>query len=319
MKPYLQYLVVLLDNTSIAYCHAENPLQERKLIPIDTLRQAILFGMKQNLMLQFVYPDYELPQEYNELIESIDHVKIGRDVIVCNRVEELPVSNVNTIVLRLTINDFITNVQTIVSHLAYFKRLNITLTDIESFTDDLIPAYKEALSVLSDAIAAQYKVRNQLQVNILTDRLQLTEMRNCDAGIGNITLAPNGKFYLCPAFYYDEQMDISNRMNYKIKDATRSVGDLQHGIQIPNKQLLQLDHAPLCRICDAYHCHRCIWLNQRLTWDNNTPSRQQCLIAHVERNATQHLQAELQTIGYQFEKQIENITYLDPFEVRNEI
>ncbi|MGM9830964.1 MAG: CXXX repeat peptide maturase [Paludibacteraceae bacterium] len=319
MKPYLQYLVVLLDNTSIAYCHAENPLQERKLIPIDTLRQAILFGMKQNLMLQFVYPDYELPQEYNELIESIDHVKIGRDVIVCNRVEELPVSNVNTIVLRLTINDFITNVQTIVSHLAYFKRLNITLTDIESFTDDLIPAYKEALSVLADAIAAQYKVRNQLQVNILTDRLQLTEMRNCDAGIGNITLAPNGKFYLCPAFYYDEQMDISNRMNYKIKDATRSVGDLQHGIQIPNKQLLQLDHAPLCRICDAYHCHRCIWLNQRLTWDNNTPSRQQCLIAHVERNATQHLQAELQTIGYQFEKQIENITYLDPFEVRNEI
>ena len=80
MKPYLQYLVVLLDDTSMAYCHAENPLTERRLMPLDTLRKAILFGMKQNLMIQFVYPDYELLAEYNELIETIDHVKIGREV-----------------------------------------------------------------------------------------------------------------------------------------------------------------------------------------------------------------------------------------------
>ncbi len=80
MKPYLQYLVILLDDTSVAYCHADNPLTESRLMPLDTLRKAIRFGMKQNLMIQYVYPDYELPEEYNSVIESIDHVKIGRDV-----------------------------------------------------------------------------------------------------------------------------------------------------------------------------------------------------------------------------------------------
>ena len=153
---------------------------------------------------------------------------------------------------------------------------------------------------------------------MITDRLQLTEMHNCEAGVGNITIAPNGKFYLCPAFYYDEQMGISNRMNYKTKDASRSVGDLEQGIDIPNKQLLQLDHAPLCRICDAYHCNRCIWLNQKLTWDNNTPSHQQCVISHLERNASRDLQMKMQEIGYKFENEIKEINYLDPFDVKEE-
>lgn len=154
--------------------------------------------------------------------------------------------------------------------------------------------------------------------NMLTDRLVLTEMHNCEAGIGNITVAPNGKFYLCPAFYYDEQMGISNRMNHSTKDASRSVGDLDNGLQIPNKQLLELDHAPLCRKCDAYHCHRCIWLNDRLTMDANTPSHQQCVLAHLERNAGRELQQMLAAQGLHTGNEIPEIDYLDPFDVREE-
>ena len=105
MKKYLQYLVVLLDNTSVAYCHADNPLTERQLMPLETLRKAILFGMKQNLMIQFVYPDYELPAEYNELIETIDHVKIGREVVIENGVPQTIKSK--NVVLRLSVADFI--------------------------------------------------------------------------------------------------------------------------------------------------------------------------------------------------------------------
>ena len=105
MKNYMQYLVILLDDTSEAYCHADNPLKERRLMPLDTLRKAILFGMKQNLMIQYIYPDYDLPEEYNALIESIDHVKIGRDVRVYNGVSA-SVAGKN-VVLRLTIGEFI--------------------------------------------------------------------------------------------------------------------------------------------------------------------------------------------------------------------
>lgn len=316
MKPYLQYLVVLLDDTSMAYCHAENPLKERRLMPLDTLRQAILFGMKQNLMIQFVYPDYELPVEYNELIETIDHVKIGREVEIFNSVPQS--IDGDNVVLRLSVAEFIERQYDIATLLPQTKRLNICLTDIENFKDEQIEDYKRALVTLNAVLLNLYKSAKQPQFNLITDRLQLTEMHNCEAGVGNITIAPNGKFYLCPAFYYDEQLGISSRMNHKTKDASRSVGDLEQGIDIPNKQLLQLDHAPLCRICDAYHCNRCIWLNQKLTWDNNTPSHQQCVISHLERNASRDLQLKMQEVGYKFETEIKEINYLDPFDVKEE-
>lgn len=316
MKSYLQYLVVLLDDTSMAYCHAENSLKERCLMPLDTLRKAILFGMKQNLMIQFVYPNYELPTEYNELIETIDHVKIGREVKIFNSVPQRIEGD--NVVLRLSVAEFVDRQYDIATLLLQAKRLNICLTDIENFKDEQIEDYKRALATLNAVLLNLYKSAKQPQFNLITDRLQLTEMHNCEAGVGNITIAPNGKFYLCPAFYYDEQLGISNRMNHKTKDASRSVGDLEQGIDIPNKQLLQLDHAPLCRICDAYHCNRCIWLNQKLTWDNNTPSHQQCVISHLERNASRDLQIKMQEIGYRFENEIKEINYLDPFDVKEE-
>ena len=312
----LQYLVILLDDTSVAYCHANNPLREPNLMPLDTLRKSILFGMKENLMIQFVYPDYELPEEYNEIIESIDHVKIGRDVAVYNNVPS--VITTENAVLRLSIVDFTAKRYDIAALLPQVKRLNICLTDIDFFKDEQQEDYKKALATLNAVLYNQYKLGKQPQLNILTDRLQLKEMHNCGAGDSNITIAPNGKFYLCPAFYYDEKAGISNRLNHHRPSSEQSVGDLETGLQIPNPQLLKLDHAPLCRICDAYHCNRCIWLNQKLTWDNNTPSHQQCLIAHLERNATRGLQQQIKADGYKVEEEIKKIDYLDPFDVKEE-
>lgn len=311
----LQYLVILLDDTSVAYCHASNPLTERKLIPLDTLKKAILFGMKENLMIQYVYPEYELPAEYIDVLESIDNIKIGRDVAVYNSVPDF-VSKENA-VLRLSIAEFLTKQYNIAALLPQITRLNICLTDVESFRDEQIDDYKKALSTLGNVLHNLFLSGKQPQVNIITDRLRLSKMHNCGAGDSNITIAPNGKFYFCPAFYYDEQNGVNNRLNHHNPSSDRSVGDLENGLQIPNPQLLKLDHAPLCRNCDAYHCNRCIWLNQKLTWDKNTPSHQQCVLAHLERNASRELQ---QKLGGDFPKEtiINEITYLDPFDVREQ-
>ena len=312
----LQYLVILLDDTSVAYCHAENPLIKRNLIPLDTLKKAILFGMKENLMIQYVYPDYELPDEYNDVIEYIDHIKIGREVAIYKDVPQTITAE--NAVLRLSIAEFITKQYDIAALLPQVTRLNICLIDVENLREEQAEDYKKALSTLNAVLFNLYKSGKQPQLNILTDRLQLTEMHNCGAGDTNITIAPNGKFYLCPAFYYDEKMGISNRLNHHKPSSERSVGDLENGLQIPNPQLLKLDHAPLCRICDACHCNRCIWLNQKLTWDNNTPSHQQCVIAHLERNAARDLQQQLIKEGFVFENEIKQIDYLDPFDVREQ-
>ena len=178
----LQYLIILLDDTSVAFCHADNPLKERNLMPIDTLRKAILFGMKENLMIQFVYPDYELPAEYDDVIESIDHTKIGKDVKIYNSVPAA-VEGKN-VVLRLLLSEVVEKQYDIAALLSQVERMNICLTDIESYNDGMQEAYAKALDTLNDMLVNLYKSQKAPQLNVLTDRLQLKEMHNCEAGVG---------------------------------------------------------------------------------------------------------------------------------------
>ena len=328
----LQYLVILLDDTSMAYCHADNPLKERNLIPLETLRKGILFGMKQNLMIQYVFPDYALPKEYAEVIESIDNVKIypvgckpvtgiedgnDADVEVASEVPEKV--EAKNLVLRLVFSEMLAKKDEITKLFASGTRINLCITDVEQFTDELIETYKQVLNEWNAVLLDLYKQGQSPQFNLLTDRMMLDKMHNCDAGVSNITLAPNGKFYLCPAFYYDEQTKVDNQLNHHQPTSDNAVGDLEKGLDIPNLQLLKLDHAPLCRNCDAYQCRRCLWLNRKLTWDLNTPSHQQCVMAHLERNASRDLLNDIRKVG-EFMPQIDikEINYLDPFEVRKE-
>lgn len=96
LKDMLQYLVILLDDTSVSFCHYSNPIKERRLMPLDILKKGILWAMKENLMIQFVFPDYTLPNKYLDVIETIDHSKIkpveqysNADVIVVQSWEDL--------------------------------------------------------------------------------------------------------------------------------------------------------------------------------------------------------------------------------------
>ena len=328
----LQYLVIILDDTSVAYCHADNPLKERNLMPIETLKKGILFGMKHNLMIQYVFPNYELPKEYAEAIESIDNVKIypmgckpvtgiedgsNADVEVANTVPEKV--EAKNLVIRLPFSEMLKQKDEIAKLFASGARINLCITDVEQFTDEQIEAYKQLLNEWNATLLELYKQGQSPQFNLLTDRMMLEKMHNCEAGVSNITLAPNGKFYLCPAFYYDERMQVDNQLNHHKPTSDNSVGDMEKGLNIPNQQLLKLDHAPLCRNCDAYQCRRCIWLNRKLTWDNNTPSHQQCVMAHIERNASRNLLNDIRKVGEFIPNiDIKEINYLDPFEVRKE-
>lgn len=311
----LQYLIILIDDISLSYCHANNPIKVSRIIPLDTLKKAIVFGMKHNLMIHFVLPPYQLSNDYIDMMNMIDHISIGKDIVVCS---SIPTDiYCKHLVLRLTIKNFLNNSSMIMSIIPNVERINICFTDIECFSNKDIEKYSLVLEDISKKLIEELENGKFHQVNILTDRLFLSEMKNCGAGVSNITLAPNGRFYICPAFYYDEQMQIDNMMNYKDIEFDRSVGDLSKGISIPNQHLLSLDYAPLCRKCDSYHCDRCIWLNQKLTWDNNTPSHQQCLMSHIERNASKKLSNVIKEMGCFTGKmkEIRDIDYLDPIDI----
>ena len=305
----LQYLIILLDDTSTSYCHYENPAKKAELIPLDILKTGIRFGMKENLMIQFVYPNYELPAEYKEVIESIDHSKIkptkeDADVWVVNSIKDVKADI--PVVWRTDRQTLFDSEPYVANVLENVPSLNIVLTDVTAFTDADIDAYKAFLQRLSVKIEQLYVDGKAPQLNLLTDRMMLKEMNNCGAGDTTITLAPNGKFYICPAFYYEAETD--------------SVGDLEHGLDIKNKQLYKLEYAPICRHCDAYQCKRCIWLNRKTTLEVNTPSHEQCVLAHIERNASRELLQNIRKHGTFLPEQedIKEIDYLDPFDKRDE-
>lgn len=310
----LTYLIILLDDTSPSYCHYEVTSKKRRLIGFDDLKSGILFAMKENLNIQFVYPNYKLPEEYERAIESIDHTKImpdsqadEADVIILTNWKE-KITNVvenSTCIIRASIKELFENHNQLKALLNKVSRLNVALTDVANFTDNDIDTYSNLLNDVGDDVSTIIQAGKSIQLNLLTDRMMLENMNNCNAGVNNVTLAPNGKFYLCPAFYYENTQD--------------DVGDLSSGLIIKNQQLLRLDHAPICRECDAYHCKRCVWLNEKLTLDKNTPSHQQCVMAHLERNASRRLLDKLANNGIKLSNthKIEELTELDPFNIVN--
>lgn len=328
----IHYLIILLDDTSTSYCHYQNLKTERKLISIEELKAGIFFGMKENLMIQYVLPDYELPKEYKEVMNSIDsHLIVpstcedknaveAADVIVFEDWTKLIHWNFDlsqTYVLRTSRRDFFDHHTILNDVFAKVSRLNVVFKGVESFTDNDIDTYKHVLEELSDSLVKEYKQGNYVQFNLLTDRMMLNEMNNCGAGDSNITLAPDGKFYICPAFYYDEVCDGNEVSLGDVCHKGYSIGSLADGLNIKNAHLYKLDHAPLCRNCDAYQCKRCVWLNRRTTLEVNTPSHEQCVVAHLERNASRDLLAAIRKYGdFLPEKEIKEINYLDPFDVR---
>ena len=311
----LQYLIVLLDDTSVSYCHYSNAKTERKLIALSDLKEAVLFSMKRNLTIQFIYPDYALPPEYKDLIESVPHTKIASssaiekgiaDIVVINNWQDLQdcsFDETTIYVWRTLKGDFFNHYNLIIGILEKVVRLNIIITDIETFDEEDFKAYQRVLNVISDSVEKIYN-KKEVQLNLLTDRMMLEKMNNCNAGWESITFAPDGRFYICPAFY---------------QEGLYSVGDLKSGLTIKNPLLYRLDHAPLCRNCDAYQCQRCIWLNNKTTLEVNTPSHEQCVVSHLERNASITLLENIrQHRSFLPNQEIKEIDYLDPFDVRKE-
>lgn len=304
----LKYLIIQLDDTSTSFCHYPSRDSGRKLISLNDLKVAILWAMKENLMIQFLYPDYELPQEYSDAIESIDHVKIRpaecgakEDILVANSFDALKKLPENaTVVLRISSEGLKELPEKLHPVLANMARLNVVITDSERMGDEIMASYAKVLDELAGLVKSEYECGHAVQLNLLTDRMLLDAMNNCNAGWESLTVAPDGKFYICPAFYLDGE---------------NSVGSPSEGLDIKNPQLFRLDHAPICRNCDAYQCRRCVWLNKKMTLDVNTPSHEQCITAHAERNATRKLLAEIRKLGeFLPGKDIPEIDYTDPFD-----
>ena len=154
-----------------------------------------------------------------------------------------------------------------------------------------------ALALLSCALSAR-------EVYVSSSEGIDTNDGSKNAPLKTLAAAPkeNAKIFLKRGDTFYEELK-----NFKNCDITKD-------IEIKNQQLYRLDHAPICRECDAYHCKRCVWLNRKLTLEVNTPSHEQCIVAHTERNASKRLLEDINKTEALIDNTIENLDYIDPFD-----
>lgn len=304
----MKFLIIQLCDSAVSFCNYK-PLETPKLMSIDVLESTLIWGIKNGLNVQILYPNYDIPSTYQSLIDKFEHIEIrelgkehNADIWVVNNLSELEQCEfiASPIIVHIAISEFMRNYREVGSILPKVKRLNICFNDVQSFTDEMEAQYETALSYLKKTIEELYTKNIPVQLNLITDRTMLTAMNNCNAGIDSITVAPDGKFYICPAFY------LSN---------SEACGNAKDGVSIANQRLFAVEYAPICRLCDAFHCRRCVYLNKLLTYEVNTPSHQQCVMSHIERRVSKNLLNSIRKFGqYAPDVEIPNLEYNDPFD-----
>jgi CXXX repeat peptide maturase len=316
------YLLVILEKGAVPFCHYSNPyyhsLAQPSFMPLEILEEVVVYAGTNGQFLNYLYGKHPLPKEYDDLIGTTSHVKMiplcqkGKytDGVLVLEADENHLFGViesdsgRNLILRAGAADLPDLSDTVDALRGKFKRLNIHLVGMESFTEKDLITYENQLIKIGNTLQRCYQAGDEIEINVLSDRLLLQQMNNCDAGLKHLTIAPNGKVYICPGFYHD--------------DETSAVGILAEGQELTGcmPRLFELSCAPICSRCDAYHCKRCVYMNKVKTLEFNVPSREQCQIAHAEREVSRRLLKSLRaTRLFDALQTIPGLPYNDPFDM----
>lgn len=177
-------------------------------------------------------------------------------------------------------------------------RINLNLSNLSKISN--LSEYQKQLEKCADKINEIEEHTGVLkELNVLTDVMFIKEHEGCSAGEDSVTLAPDGHFYVCPAFY-------SNHLP--------SIGDLKTGIKIPNEELYRRDHMPLCEKCTSYQCENCKFINKQCTNEVNVSPAFQCRKAQIEEKTAIRLQKLLDG-KYDFTNIISEKEFEDPIDM----
>ncbi|NEU05134.1 radical SAM peptide maturase, CXXX-repeat target family [Clostridium senegalense] len=295
-----KYLQIMMSDNVTPHCGYRNLKSENKFTSDETLNKAFKFA-KENDFDTVILGKSKSNMQALSIIGSEEKKNQGYNIIVYDNNSKVK-NDCGDIAILLVNKDNIDNINNMFSELCEdYKRINLILENIEEWGKVELEKYKMELEKLKENIIIQYKDGLEPKLNILTDRMNREDMCNCTAGEDTFALAPNGKIYICPAFYYD------NPENF--------IGDLEKGINIKNNHLMKSETAGICQQCDAYQCRNCKYLNKKLTNEYNIPSKIQCTISHLERNMSREIQNELVSLGVLKDcNLIPKINYLDPLE-----
>jgi CXXX repeat peptide maturase len=316
----LESVIIVTGSDAPSFCHYHNDKGITETMPVEVLEKSIAFCESNRLAATVLY-SRTLPDRHRLLLNGFPHIGMvsfegmdscdmncesdivivdyNRDLSVFENFSERTPSNV---ILRMNLEEAKDLPRIVYQYHRIFKRLNVVFKDIPHATEETLNRFRLDIQPLKEVMYPLFVPGQLFEFNMVTDRIALSGINSCGAGIRHITVAPDGRFYICPAFYYHNENE--------------SVGTLDDGITVANRQLLTVEYAPICKRCDCYQCKRCVYLNKKLTRELNTPSHQQCVLSHHERNLSGVLLQKLQNKGNLTNiKSIPPVYHLDPLEL----
>lgn len=297
-----RYMQFITSDQIEPHCSYRNERGTKEIMSPEIFKKGVAFCKKENITPVLLgIPEGVVNSSYKDYLK-IDRAGMnGNDIAVYdNQVDAKDSCFIaNLILSRKNIENFYTMAKKLLDE---DKRINLIVDDLHNWKQADLDNYQKQLEKISDYVYQLFLEGKEPEINGLTDLWNLESMNNCDAGVTTFALAPNGKIYACPGFYFD------NPDNF--------IGSLEAGFDIKNAQLYNLKNAPICSKCDVYSCDRCKLQNLKTTGEINTPSKNQCLLNHIQRNMSMNLQTKLKENGYDsFTHVIQPIDYLDPFDL----
>jgi radical SAM peptide maturase (CXXX-repeat target family)/CXXX repeat peptide maturase len=283
-----RHLFLLGASDAVSHCHYVNPAMESFPVSSVVLKQGLDLARREfyrPVILQSVRgPRLELPDTYDPL-----HITSSRstsanegDLIVFDN-EYSPAPKADNVVLIVTVANLHRLNELVLALLGSAERVNTVIRGVGGMNMGDLDTYGQQLLLVAEHLLALARVGVFPEVSSITDRLYLERHEGCGAGVHALTLAPNGRLYLCPGFYYAYP--------------SVSIGDLSGQRNDALLKLCGLGRAPLCRSCHGYHCRRCLLECWARTRHPNVPPRMMCLATNAEVKAAARLKEAMERQG----------------------
>lgn len=277
----LKYIYFITSDDAPVFCNYEKKYLGTDKMTHELYTKGLDFCME-NEVLPIFLGEYSIELDpkkkiFFEIKEKGEFLNPARGITVTKEpMQEVSTPVVNYIICKKDILNLTENMRKF--YLASVKRVNIFLADIESWEEEDFTQYKRSLDDLVEFYFELIRTgKLSFQINVLNDRLMLLdrETRDCAAGINSVSLAPNGKFYVCPGFYFT--------------NPDWSIGTIETGIDEAEKERYYRERSPMCNCCKADACHRCLLNAKIATGEINVPSSNQCRIGYIQANAQKKL------------------------------
>lgn len=314
-------LYFLLDDNFVTFCHYNNydkSTNTNNYMTLETIENGLKYSRQNFMSPVFIHGDKRyLNTNFSKIFDeySIQHI-----VPIYLRSEAVYLQNVLYVIDHSTIklcnekldnciyNIYQYNIEElsndIVYLLDYADRINVNVLDVDSNFNEKI--YLDQLLEIKKYLVDLYMKQGIVkEINILTDILLGKEWSNCKAGERSFTYAPNGKFYVCPGFYFEDNETASNII---VKEFLKS----------RTSKLYRREFHPICQECDAKQCRICVYHNQKATGEVNVSPSYLCRKSHIERTVSLELGKDLLQAGYDLDLEFGYLDYKDPiFQVLN--